>query len=415
MEQVEAVVAEMVRTEWPRVVATLRRDLGDLDLAEDAAQEAAEAALATWVSSGVPDRPAAWVTTVARRRAIDRLRRDRVGREKAELLRRLEERVEAGEDGYEGEKTAVRDDQLRLIFGCCHPAIRVEDQMALTLRSVAGLTTTEIARAFLVPESTMAQRLVRAKRKIAAAAIPFIIPPDHELLQRLSVVRGVIYLIFNEGYDATSGDALIRQDLCTEAIRLANLLVELIPDDGESIGLLALCQLTHARRRGRTDSSGEIVLLEDQDRSLWDRTMVADGVAMLDRAFRLDTPGPLQIQAAIAAMHSTATDADKTRWDRIVDLYEDLLELSPTPVVRLNHAVAVAMAEGPESGLTLLRDPALVEALDDYAYYHAARADLLARTGEQLDSVAAYDRALQLLGDGPESRLLERKRTLAQD
>ena len=254
---VEAAVAGVVRQEWSRVVATLTRDLGNLDLAEDAAQEAAETALATWSDQGIPDRPGAWITTVARRRAIDRLRRERVGRDKAELLGRLEERVQRDQDDVGDDETAVRDDQLRLIFGCCHPAIRVEDQMALTLRSIAGLTTSEIARAFLVPEPTMAQRLVRAKRKIADAGIPFVIPPDHELLKRLAVVRGVIYLVFNEGYNASVGDELVRHELCDEAVRLARLLVDLTTDDAESMGLLAMCLLTHSRRDARVDGAGD--------------------------------------------------------------------------------------------------------------------------------------------------------------
>ncbi len=409
-ERVEAAVADVVRREWSRVVATLRRDLGDLDLAEDAAQEAAEAALARWPTDGIPDRPAAWVTTVARRRAIDRLRRDRTGRDKAELLSRLEERTGAGDGGLDEDDTVVRDDQLRLIFGCCHPAIRVEDQMALTLRSVAGLTTSEIARAFLVPEPTMAQRLVRAKRKIAAAGIPFVIPPDHELLKRLAVVRGVIYLVFNEGYDASVGEDLIRHELCDEAIRLAGLLVELVPDDAESLGLLALCLLTHARRAARLDGAGEIVLLEDQDRRRWDRDMIDRGLQALDRARRLGRPGPVQIQAAIAAAHSTAPDAGSTDWGEIERLYEELLRHGATPVVRLNHAVAVAAARGPGAGLLLLDAADLRPALDGYSYYHAARADLLARAGDPVGAGEAYDRAVELAGAGPEARLLERKR-----
>lgn len=406
--RVEAAVAGVVRQEWSRVVATLTRDLGSLDLAEDAAQEAAETALATWPTQGIPDRPGAWITTVARRRAIDRLRRERVGRDKAELLGRLEERVQRDHDDMDDD-TAVRDDQLRLIFGCCHPAIRVEDQTALTLRSVAGLTTSEIARAFLVPEATMAQRLVRAKRKIADAGIPFVIPPDHELLKRLSVVRGVIYLVFNEGYNASVGDELIRHELCDEAIRLARLLVELTTDDPESMGLLAMCLLTHARRDARVDAQGDVVLLEDQDRLRWDAAMIADGMAVLERAQRLERPGPLQLQAAIGAAHSQAATPEATNWRGIARLYEELFAFSPTPVVRLNHGVAVAMADGAEAGVRLLADPSLAESLDTYPYYHAALGELLGRTGATDAARAAYRRAIELTDDAPELRLLEAK------
>ncbi|MEM7284997.1 MAG: sigma-70 family RNA polymerase sigma factor [Actinomycetota bacterium] len=406
--RVEAAVAGVVRQEWSRVVATLTRDLGSLDLAEDAAQEAAETALATWPAQGVPDRPGAWITTVARRRAIDRLRRERVGRHKAELLGRLDERVQGGHDHMDDE-TAVRDDQLRLIFGCCHPAIRVEDQMALTLRSVAGLTTSEIARAFLIPEPTMAQRLVRAKRKIAGAGIPFVIPPDHELLKRLAVVQGVIYLVFNEGYNASVGDELVRRELCDEAIRLARLLVDLTTDDAESMGLLAMCLLTHSRRDARVSADGDVVLLEDQDRGRWDSGMIDEGMAVLERAYRLGRPGPLQLQAAIAATHARAAEPQDTNWRSIALLYEELVGYRPTAVVRLNHAVAVAMADGADTGLALLADPELAEALETYPYYHAACADLLGRTGALDDARSAYRRAIELTEDAPEIRLLEAK------
>ena len=281
--------------------------------------------------------------------------------------------------------------------------------MALTLRSVGGLTTSEIARAFLVPEPTMAQRLVRAKRKIADAGIPFVIPPDHELLKRLSVVRGVIYLVFNEGYNASVGDELIRHELCDEAIRLARLLVELTTDDAESMGLLAMCLLTHSRRDARVDADGDVVLLEAQDRSRWDTAMIEDGMVALERAYRLGRPGPLQLQAAIAAAHSRAATPDDTNWRGIARLYEELVGFTPTPVVRLNHAVAVAMADGPEAGLRLLADPALAEALDGYPYYHAALGELFGRTAATDDARAAYRRAIELTEDAPEIRLLEAK------
>lgn len=412
-DRTSTAVAEVVRREWPRVVATLMRDLGDLARAEDAAQEAVEAALATWPDSGLPDRPAAWITTVARRRAIDHLRRDQRGRDKAEKLARLEERIGDGLDGASGfdpdDETLVRDDQLRLLFGCCHPALSVEAQIALTLRSIGGLATPEIARAFLVPEPTMAQRIVRAKRKIAKAAIPFVIPPDSELLQRLSVVRNVIYLIFNEGYDSTSGEAVVRTDLCDEAIRLARLVAELVADDPESHGLLALCCLTHARGAARTDESGDIVLLENQDRTLWDATLIAEGADALARAIRLGRPGPFQLQAAIAATHAEATVAEETDWTAIEMLYRELTRFAGTPVVRLNHAVALAMAEGPAAGLEVLADPELSAALDRYPYYHAAVADLEARRGRIEEARMAYRRAIDATISGAERRLLERK------
>lgn len=404
---VERAIAEVIRREWSRVVGALMRDLGDLDLVEDAVQDATEAALATWPDQGVPDRPGAWITTVARRRAIDRLRRERTGRDKAALLGALEERLQtAGE--VEEDETVVRDDQLRLMFGCCHPALRVEDQMALTLRSIGGLTTGEIAKAFLVPESTMAQRLVRAKRKIAGAGIPFIIPPDAELLQRLSVVRGVLYLIFNEGYDSSFGEDHIRVDLCDEAIRLARLLARLVDDDAENHGLLALFLLSHARRHARVGPDGEIVLLDEQDRTLWDRQMIDEGTAALDRALRLTRSGPLQLQAAIAALHADAGTAAETDWHGIADLYAALLRLQPTPVVRLNHLVAVAMSDGAAAGLDLV-DDGLSESLSGYSYFHAALADLYARTGRVGEARAAYDAALALTDAEPERRLLRRK------
>jgi RNA polymerase sigma-70 factor (ECF subfamily) len=411
--RVEAAVAEVVRREWSRVVATLNRDLGSLDLAEDAAQEAAEIALAKWAETGVPDRPGAWITTVARRRAIDRLRREKMGREKAETLGRLEERVLRADDGHDQDETVVRDDQLRLIFACCHPAIRVEDQIALTLRSIAGLTTAEIANAFLVAESTMAQRLVRAKKKIAGAGIPFVIPPDRDLLQRLAVVRHVIYLVFNEGYDASAGDDLIRHELCDEAIRLGRLIVELIGDDGENLGLLAMFLHTHARRVARTDDAGQLVLLEHQDRSQWDQTMITEANDLCARAARLERPGQLQVQAAIAGVHSNAARYVDTDWTRIALLYQDLLTFTPTPVVRLNHAVAVAMAVGPRNGLALLDEDDLSRELDAYPYYHAARAGLLDKDGDARAAVDAYDRAIALTHGTPERKLLETKRAAA--
>lgn len=412
-EGTSAAVVEVVRREWPRVVATLMRDLGDLSRAEDAAQEAVEAALSTWPTAGLPDRPAAWITTVARRRAIDHLRREQRGRDKAEQLGRLEGRIGEGLDGSAGfdpdEETIVRDDQLRLLFGCCHPALSIEAQMALTLRSIGGLSTPEIARAFLVPEPTMAQRIVRAKRKIAKAAIPFVIPPDSELLQRLAVVRNVIYLVFNEGYNSTAGEDVVRVDLCEEAIRLARLVASLVSDDPENLGLLALCVLTHARAEARTNAAGDIVLLDEQDRSLWNSTLIEEGEEALARAMRLARPGPFQLQAAIAATHADARVATDTDWAAIELLYGRLIQLADTPVVRLNHAVAAAMARGPQAGLDLLGEPELSQALDAYGYFHAAVADLEARRGDVAAAANAYRRAIDATVSEAELRLLRRK------
>ena len=406
--RVEAAVAAVVRREWSVVVATCcetRRSR----LAEDAVQEAAEAALTSWVDGGVPDRPAAWITTVARRRAIDRLRRERMGRDKAELVGRLEQRVAEGSDPFDADESIVRDDQLRLIFGCCHPALRVEDQMALTLRSIAGLTTTEIARAFLVPEATMAQRLVRAKRKIAGAGIPFVIPPDSELLERLSVVRGVIYLLFNEGYNATEGEEQVRIDLCEEAIRLAGLLATLVSDDAESLGLYSLCLLTHSRHAARTDAVGEIVLLADQDRSLWDQSLIAQGVDTLERAMRLSRLGASSTAGSNrgAALRGAGSQRDR--------LGPDQRAVRPTQPVE-SHTGDQAEpgrggidAFGPERGLAMMDEPELATALDGYSYYHSARAELLSRSGQRDAAVEAYERALELVEPGPQRRLLERQ------
>ncbi len=397
-------VADVVHREWSRLMATLVSDLGDLDLAEDVAQEALEVALQRWNDDGIPDRPGAWITTVARRRAIDRLRRDENRRKKAELAARLEER--AGEVA-EPDETVLRDEQLRLVFACCHPTLRVEAQMALTLRCIAGLTTREIASAFLVPEATMAQRLVRAKKKISTAGIPFVIPPDLELLNRLRVVHHVLYLIFNEGYARAEGDQLMSHDLCDEAIRLGRITAELMADDAETLGLLALMLLLHARRDTRTDEHGDIVLLNEQDRSRWDQALIAEGEALLEQAVRLAQPGPYQIQAAINALHAEAETAADTDWVQIEHLYGTLVMHGRTPVVGLNHGVAIAMAYGPEKGLTHL--DRLTEPLDDYGYYHAARADLHRRLGDDEAAGAAYRRAIELTANAAELRFLRRR------
>lgn len=411
MSTSEEVLAQLVRDEWPKLVAVLVRDLGDLGAAEDAAQEAVEVALSRWPHEGIPDRPGAWITTVARRKAIDRLRREKVGREKTELLGQLEVR-QPGPMPVEIDLTEpqLRESQLGLVFGCCHPALGPDAQIALTLRSVGGLTTSEIARGFLVPEATMAQRLVRAKKKITKAGIPFQIPPEHELLTRLDAVHQIIYLIFNEGYAATSGEDLIRTNLCDEAIRLGMLLASLVTDDAETFGLLALMQLIHARRDARTTEDGDLVLLEDQDRSAWSADLIATGTANLGRGLRLRQSGPFQIEAAINALHNEAATAAETDWEEIVVLYSKLLGYRRTPVVELNWAVAIAMSEGPDAGLAVLDAPSLAEPLDTYRYYHAARADLLRRRGDSAAAVAAYDRALSLDPNEAERRFLLARR-----
>jgi RNA polymerase sigma-70 factor, ECF subfamily len=395
-------VERAFREESGRAVATLIRLLGDFELAEEAVQEAFLVAMERWPATGVPDRPGAWITTAARNKAIDRLRRERGLAERRATLERLEAaRVQ------DPEMHTIPDERLRLIFTCCHPALSPEARVALTLRTLGGLSTAEIARAFLVPEATLAQRLVRAKRKIRAAGIPYRVPPDHLLPGRLGSVLAVLYLIFNEGYAASAGDALVRRELCGEAIRLGRLLARLMPDEPEALGLLALMLLHDARRDARVGPAGELVLLADQDRSRWDRAAIGEGVALLDRAVRRGQLGPYQLQACVAALHSTAPTAAATDWRRIAEVYAELAVATPSPVVELNRAVAVAMADGPARGLELM--DGLGAALDGYHLLHASRADLLRRLGRPAEAAAAYRRALELAANPVEREFLARR------
>lgn len=416
MVDIRSAAESVFRQESGRIIAGLIRICGSFDRAEEAMQESFAAALASWPVKGIPENPAAWIMTTAHRRLIDAARRERTRLEKQDSLK-YETQI-AGSTSAAGTEEASMDfpdDRLRLIFTCCHPALNVEAQVALTLRTLGGLSTPEIAKAFLLPEPTLAQRLVRAKRKIQEARIPYEVPPQDRVPERLASVQAVIYLIFNEGYAASSGTELVRKDLCAEAIRLGRVLCELLPREGENKGLLALMLLHHSRRDARV-LNGELVTLEEQDRSRWDRSAISEGLMLVETALNLGPAGPYQLQAAIAALHAEAARSYDTDWRQIAGLYEKLLEMNPSPVVALNHAVAVAMDGRLEAGLNRIEALARGSQLDRYYLFHAARADLLRRLNQNSDAAAAYRKAAALATNPVEVDFLNRRlRQLKRD
>jgi RNA polymerase sigma-70 factor (ECF subfamily) len=410
MAEASDTLEQVFREEYGRIIATLIRTSGSFDLAEEALQEAFTSAASTWERDGPPRNPGAWLTTVAHRKLLDAVRRDKTRSEKQSEVEYESTRLHPfAEPASLEEAVEYPDDRLRLIFTCCHPSLSREAQVALTLRTLGGLTTTEIAHAFLLPETTLAQRLVRAKQKIRLAGIPYEIPRLEIIGKRLVAVQAVIYLIFNEGYAASAGQSLVRNDLCAEAIRLGRVLCELLPDEPENTGLLALMLLQDSRREARVNDRGELVTLEEQDRSLWDRTEIADGLRLVERALAFGSVGSYQLQAAIAAVHAEAETADETDWPQIVALYEELMRITSSSVVALNHAAAVAMSEGFEKGLRLIESVGKSGVLDNYYLFHASRADLLRRLHRFGEATSAYERALALTTNRVEQNYMSRR------
>jgi RNA polymerase sigma-70 factor, ECF subfamily len=410
MSQTSEILDRVFREEHGRIIATLIRLSGSFDLAEESLQEAFAAAISNWERDGVPRNAGAWLTTVAHRKLLDSLRREKTRTDKqTELEYEIERLQPDNEITTADEAVEFPDDRLRLIFTCCHPSINQEAQVALTLRTLGGLTTPEIARAFLMPEATLAQRLVRAKNKIRVAGIPYQVPPLEVLPERLDSVRTVIYLIFNEGYSATAGDNLIRKDLCAESIRLGRVLCELVADEPENQGLLALMLLQDSRRQARTGENGELVTLDQQDRSVWDQQEIAEGLNLVETALRLRRVGVYQLQAAIAAVHAHAQTAADTDWRQIVALYGELLRINPSPIIELNRSVAIAMSEGLEEGLRRIEIVGAEGRLENYYLFHAARADLLRRLERPAEARAAYERALELTSNQVEQNFVRRR------